>query len=238
MPPADSPSAAPAKAPIVWSAVVAGALGGIAPILIHVIRTDSAGNLAGIIVAMGAGVLLGGAIAFVFQEDNLRKAFFLGIAAPGIINGVSAGTSTDRATGGSGSAMNMLDRLVPAAYAQLPPLPPGDREVKLVLTGESGTAQAQAGAASLNRRLWITAGDSTLPYWTSGDTIIVRLPAAARSLVLTPGSFSREYGLEISIDRFAGGVLPVVVKDNSFWKSLWGSFGNGSVPDVKLETKK
>ena len=95
----------------------------------------------------------------------------------------------------------------------------------------------QRGKIAQNK-LWIKADSKTLPYLTSGDTIVVKLPENTRDLTITYPPFQDHLTVPISQIDAATNTIVLELNDNSFWHGFYQAFGKSDVPQFKLERVK
>ena len=133
------------------AAILAGAVGGLAPnflrLIVHYTSTSPEPiKIAPYCVALAGLAVLGGVVVWIFQETDLKRAFYVGIGLPSLLQVVNlqsqlSPNSHDVAPPPPGT--NASISLISSAYAQTPP-PTGGSAIgrKLNLTGATSAPQA------------------------------------------------------------------------------------------------
>jgi hypothetical protein len=235
--------------------LLAGLLGGFAPSLVAVANEltfsgPGANGYLGASLAYWLGALLNGLlgviVVFLYREGNLRKAFALGIAAPGLILGAMQagpiqGTEHSKSQQGAMAAwiVGVAQARVPTRAGALPQRGSGD-SLWIRISG-----LATAGTKPTSLVTTYTSGGTGV-HQTSEDAITQRLPAkdtvvavpsllgdrSVREVYMTVGAAETE---RIAATRAVRDTLRVnlEVTDRSFVSSFARAFGVRSVTPVK-----
>lgn len=209
------------KNPIVH-AVLIGAVGGMSPKLIELIPELFANKLPSLGVYLGLGLLafIGAIAVLVSEEKQLRKALILGAGAPALIGSLAA-------TGLASTEGLLLPRnfsLIAEAHAQIVPR---DTVVRFILQQNQSPYRSNA--------LWIRADDSTIHnYWTTGDTILIKVPTDTKELRV--GLPVQSIDAKVKLKELdSSQTVHIKISDQQQTSDFWKTFGGKQVPNYKVE---
>jgi hypothetical protein len=178
------------------AAIFAGAVGGVAPNLLRLVVHYSSPSPQSIIInapyflALAGLAVLGGVVVWIFQETDLKRAFYVGIGLPSLLQ-----------------VVNLQSQLSPNPHDVAPPPPGTHASISLVSSAYAQTSSPTA-VSAIGRKLNLT-GDTNAPQtavlfygednkWISTKPVGrgVEVPQAAAKFAIQVGrSISPSYAI-------------------------------------------
>lgn len=185
------------------------------------------------LLGLSLWALLGGSIALVFKEVNLKKAFFLGLGLPSLLQAHNNAVEKPPFQQKTGSAVRVSSSIFASpAHAQEPPVPQTDVNEKILHLHfpQRGTNDRVVFFSENNAKLEIP-----LPTSESSSEFSVKVPPFASSFVVRSGD---TYSNPLNLGQLTGREphVRVDIQDKP-WNGFWFALGFTSVPlvDIKIQ---
>jgi len=214
--------------------IIAGAFGGISPNILSLGIALTGGDTTMPEATYFFGLLIfavmGAGMAFIWDETDLKKAFYLGIGLPSIIQiGVEKVTSTNESNAAAEKNHAFLSFMVTPAVAQTMDETVAGRKLKIILPGKLSTAELVFCSSNDRYR-------ERVPLDQSTSIGVVDIPQRATRFAIKVGTSMSLYETLPAL-RDDTTAIQVMVSEKS-WSGFKQALGVSAIDQYQIDLKR